>query len=48
MKRITSAFVGLALMLAFTANGYAEAKSCCNGSSCCNGQSCCHKAKAKK
>lgn len=44
MKKISSALLGLTLMLALVASAYAETKSCC-GSSCCNGQSCCRNAK---
>jgi hypothetical protein len=43
MKKIVSAFMGLALMLTLTVNAFAG--DCCNGSSCCNGQKCCKAAK---
>jgi hypothetical protein len=45
MNRLSTALAGVALMLAFTANAFSAAKTCCNGTSCCNGQACCNKAK---
>jgi hypothetical protein len=40
MKRVTSALMGLALMLTLAAGAYA-ADCCANGSACCKGQTCC-------
>lgn len=45
MKRITSALMGLTLMLTFAVSAFAG--DCCTSGSCCNG-GCCKMQKAKK
>ena len=45
MRKLSSALMGMTLMLVLAAGAYASAKSCCTDASCCNGQSCCRKAK---
>lgn len=42
MNKLTSAFMGLMLMLTFTVGAFA--KDCCDGDhACCKGTSCCAK-----
>lgn len=48
MKRISSALMGLVLMLAMTTSVFPKGKSCCDGSACCNGGACCSKHPHKK
>lgn len=44
MKKLTSALMGITLMLALSVGAYAAAKDCCTDSVCCN-KGCCRKAK---
>jgi len=48
MTRITSALLGIALMLALTSSAFPKAKTCCDGGPCCNGGACCRSHQHKK
>ncbi len=46
MKRLTSALMGLTLMLTFAVSAFAG--DCCDGGSCCTKGACCKVQKSKK